>query len=48
MKTLIANGADVNAIDIGGNRPVDEALRRGHKDIAESLTSKADGVEMGK
>jgi ankyrin repeat protein len=37
VELLLANGANVNIKDAGGRIPLDEANRRGHKDIVELL-----------
>ena len=43
VELLLANGANVNAKDIGGLTPLNEAARRGHKDIIELLEKKQVG-----
>jgi len=44
VKVLVDHGADVTAKDFGSQTPLDEAIRRRHKDIIELLTAKESGL----
>jgi glutaminase len=40
-KFLLASGADLDAVDSWGNRPVDDAVREGHHALADHLRAQA-------
>jgi ankyrin repeat protein len=46
VQSLVTKGADINVRDIGGLTPLDEAARRGHKDIIELLKKKQTGLNV--
>jgi ankyrin repeat protein len=44
---LLANGADVNAVDRCGNSPLESALSMGRTDVARFLTEKGGKIIRG-
>jgi ankyrin repeat protein len=44
VRLLLAHGADPSLRNSRGRTPPEEAVRRGHQDIVELLTTAADGT----